>query len=888
MFKNDTQIIRKAIKVSIVLILTFTIANSYSNPHWQCLKTNNFKVFYTDSSYYQAEQVLQILEYYRPQVESFTGNTVSGLPIVLNDLGRVVNGMAHPLFTTVLLNTTSPSSSTLRYSRNWWSMVGVHEYTHILHLTKSSEFPGLLRIVFGNIMQPNMYSPLLVIEGFATYVESNLIPFQGRLQDGYFESVTGAEIYDHNFPDIITAVSAPLDVPLNSSYLFGSQFIEFLAEEYGKESLSKFFSYNGSSVFAMCSPVFPGIGIDNSAIRAFGKSLPVIWEDWKKHLRKEYSDWNMEGEKITDHGWNIQFTGYFQDIVYYSRTYPIKSGPFSIFWFNEIIAFDPKNRRSEKIISTTSNFSQPFHLKHQKLYYVVSEISTGHPNSSNLSQGMADNIRMFDLISKRDYNLFTGEIRAFSPLQDETIIYSVDKKNNFGSRVYLFEPEFKRQSLLFETEFLINEIRADKGRIVVSARKDWENFGLFELDLVQKNLVTIFDSPYYEGSVSLYGDSLFFSANIDGAYRSYCYDFSTKNISRLTENGYSDSPIYHPGEESVYYIGLNTAGKDLYRKQAIFEPIIFNRFHSASTPDFSKLNIRIEKGGYADNLKTLFPKIRFPYLYADNDDLVVGCFAIGSDAVQDFPIYSTILQANLKKKRMNFYVNIISNYLSPIQSNVFYTDLFGKAYGIEFRTSLFNKRSSGLNNVSTGIALIQELDNDQTALTPSVMSNFNWSKTKLLLQLETEIERKSQLSEFAWTLQSYLKQYIYKSEFVLDLKLMRELNNPHAELGDIRGYTLPLYGEQGIAAKSEFTFPFYSIRNGFWNPNIYCEDLFFTSFLDIAINDKWARQIALGLELHTEMKMFFGMLPLDMGLRVSRNIDDEVMVLFFIVPKLGM
>lgn len=78
--------------------------------------------------------------------------------------------------------------------------------------------------------------------------------------------------------------------------------------------------------------------------------------------------------------------------------------------------------------------------------------------------------------------------RDFEILKDSSIIYSKDKKDSFGSEIIKYDINSKEKKKLFDSEYLVDRIVSDGDRIIVSARKDWENFNIYVLDLDKQQL----------------------------------------------------------------------------------------------------------------------------------------------------------------------------------------------------------------------------------------------------------------------------------------------------------------------------------------------------------------------------------------------------------------
>ncbi|GAH93483.1 unnamed protein product, partial [marine sediment metagenome] len=173
---------------------------------WKTLKTENFTVIYNSEYYWEAIQTLQNLEYYRQGVIDLTGNNTRNIPVVIEDLGTMSNGFADPFLYNIHIFTYPPGfGSSLEGIENWYRTVSVHEYTHIAHLTKTKGFSKILTGLFGAPFQSNMYAPAWIIEGITVFSESRISPYEGRLNDGFFDSYIGARVHDNKFPSIIEA-----------------------------------------------------------------------------------------------------------------------------------------------------------------------------------------------------------------------------------------------------------------------------------------------------------------------------------------------------------------------------------------------------------------------------------------------------------------------------------------------------------------------------------------------------------------------------------------------------------------------------------------------------------------------------------------------------------
>ena len=77
----------------IIIIMLMAIPALLSAwPNYSTVGTPNFDVYYRNGWEVEAQNILQALEFSRPYVESLTGNNPGKIPVVLSDMGNMVNG----------------------------------------------------------------------------------------------------------------------------------------------------------------------------------------------------------------------------------------------------------------------------------------------------------------------------------------------------------------------------------------------------------------------------------------------------------------------------------------------------------------------------------------------------------------------------------------------------------------------------------------------------------------------------------------------------------------------------------------------------------------------------------------------------------------------------
>src|SRR5690606_33023724 len=94
--------------------------------------------------------------------------------IVLSDESDSANGSATALPYNVirLFATAPPAMSPLNDYDDWLNMLVTHEHTHIVHLDQWSGIASFVNLLLGKVYAPNHVQPRWVLEGVATWQES--------------------------------------------------------------------------------------------------------------------------------------------------------------------------------------------------------------------------------------------------------------------------------------------------------------------------------------------------------------------------------------------------------------------------------------------------------------------------------------------------------------------------------------------------------------------------------------------------------------------------------------------------------------------------------------------------------------------------------------------
>lgn len=203
--------------------------------------------------------------------------------VVLTDSVDGANGSATvvPLQIVRLQAMPPEATSTLGYFDNWmWNLI-LHEYTHILHLSRMNTVFRLANLPLGRRFAPNQQLPRWMIEGLATWQES-VQTGTGRVNSPFYEAWLRMAVWDDEVPGPGALNGVPTTWPQgNGWYLFGSYFVDWAAQQYGDAAWLEFIRRYGNRLVPF--------GINVVADDVFGADVPGLWSQWIDASRARYT-----------------------------------------------------------------------------------------------------------------------------------------------------------------------------------------------------------------------------------------------------------------------------------------------------------------------------------------------------------------------------------------------------------------------------------------------------------------------------------------------------------------------------------------------------------------------------------------------------------------------
>jgi len=863
---------------TLFLFLLLPLA-SFGQADWKDLKTDHFMVFYKPGYEFEARQALRNLEYYRPLIQRLTGNDQPPLTaVVIQDAGDYSNGLTDPLDQDIQLFTEASSALELP-NENWWATLCPHEYTHLCHLSRLHGVPAFLRDAFGNIFNPNLELPAWIDEGFAVYNESRVSHYAGRLNDGAFDAYLGVSAQEGHFPSVLKATFVPLEFPYDVYYEAGAGFHRYLAQTYGEEKLPQFYGDYGTNVLSYLSPLLPVLGLDAASKKNYkGKSIPGLWEDWKKQEQTQDYDYRPQGERLTKKGWSLEGLCLSEGHLYYQEAYPVKTGVYAAFYFNNIVERDLADGKERVVASTTSYFTAPLRIKGRKLYYAEADLKQGYANT--LNYGYLSRFHEKDLVTGEDRVLWVGQLRGFGVLSDGNLLLAQDRQGIFGSELFTLDPANGQKSKLFTLDLLVDQIVADDRRVVVTAQPAWGLYHLYQLDLKKGTVRPLVPSPFIERDPQLVGDKVLFTADFGRKYSLYEYDFQKKKLSRLTTQGYADWPALDQEKGQLYFAGMNSGGSDLYHLALKPQAFSLSKAEPSEVPSYSLDEKDVRKGDYFDDLGWLAPKVlHAPVFQFDQYDSLVGLTLAGSDALYQFD-YAALPIYDFKDNRAEVDLGLTSQFFAPWIMALEYSGIHDDSLYFQTVYPLKLGLSGGMTNLDLGLNLGLTNALTDSQFDPFVLATFAYPTTRLTALVTTPLQRVSWGADQDRTaLFGYLSllQYFPSSQLRVGVIGIEDPQNNGGVFPDIRGYSAALGGLRGIALSEDYSIPLLQIRDGLWNPSLYFQDFVLDLFSDQAFDEHGATQWSYGAEFHLETEVFNGGtgLPNDLGVRFAWNQDGE-------------
>lgn len=658
------------IKTLIISILLLGWISSVEavNPwlNWNTVESEHFQVHYADGYESYTQHVVDLSERaYQKLTIKLQWQPADKIHLIISDETDQANGYATSIpFNRSVIFIASPNSPNgLEDFDDWLNTLITHELTHVLHLDKAHGSVAGLRNVFGRqfLLFPNAYQPLWLVEGLATYYETeNVIDVAGhesalgtgRGQSTLYKMMMAVELEGGIKP--VGQVNLPLrSWPVGtSSYLYGVYFYQFLDEVYGTAAIQKLINHYSDNVIPF--------SINNNSQKVLGKNISTLWKEYENWLKIRFKHEALEQGHEMDLGHRITHSGYQKNSM------AMLSNGDVLFVDNPAFGHAKLKKIMnsgflEKSMLKEAMFKEPM-LKEKR--DVVLDISDVHTGASVNSTG--DEI----VISQ---NEFCGEYYVYSDIyifekdnEDELErltecgrYRSVDR-NHDGSKMVAIKlvKGFNYLVLLNDRGQEIDTLwSGNKGEIVTQVRMSpismemlasvfrpgsgW-NIEIFNIET--KTWLPITRDPYIDmaPSYSNNGQSILFSSERSGRYQIYKVDgpfvqreIKLKQLTNVKTGAFS--PLQLDSNSPLYYLGYHVKGYDVYKldkAEVLFEENINNALSETilvETKQLKQAELSNERS-YAV-MESMSPRWWLPHISLTEDRSEYGISTSASDAL---------------------------------------------------------------------------------------------------------------------------------------------------------------------------------------------------------------------------------------------------------------
>jgi len=439
----------------------------------------------------------------------------------------------------------------------WLKFLFIHEYTHILHLDITEGYARLTNFFFGRVLFPNAVEPWFITEGLATYSETKNHQW-GRGDDPRWDMLMRMDVLEDNVKSIDqAAVNSVLWPDGHLRYIYGVEFLEYLAETYGEERLISLAHVYGDFLFSY--------GIDGAFVYLYRKNLRMLWNEWLEHLVDKYDKQKQALGQLTEPG-----------LVTHSGYYNLKpkwaKDSNRIFFqqrnaddYPSIRVIDVRNQKENKVFEGwVSGNNLSLDPSGRKLLFTKMDTHKNYYSFNDLY--------LYDLQNRRLQRLSEGlrsDDADLSPDGSKIIFV----RNELGTKA-LMQMEMGDQGAYWlgtweaDVQYFSPRFSPDGSKIVVAK---WIPGGKQKMYLVdpstgEQDRLTAEDNLASEANPCFSGDGkyIFFDSDRSGIVNLYAFHLENKQLFKITNVlGGAMMPDASPDGKKLAYVSYSSQGYDI-------------------------------------------------------------------------------------------------------------------------------------------------------------------------------------------------------------------------------------------------------------------------------------------------------------------------------------
>ncbi len=647
MLNSPRTVLRAALGLLVAILLAAPAAARYDPAFtWTTLETPHFYIHYHQGGDKIAKRAAVIAEDVHMRLVPRIKWEPSGRThLVLVDAVDAPNGSATPIpYNLITLYITppvgEPGFGTTAYEE-WLRTLITHEYTHILHLDMVRGPTNVLRYILGRIYFPNFFEPVWMIEGLATYEETEQTS-GGRGRSPGAEMVLRMAVLENKFPYLSQAAVFPDTWPSGQvPYLFGESFTRFIGKKYGREKLAEIsenYSYYGVPWF-----------VDLNGRWTLGQWYSDLWSEWRQSLKEKYAQQRDEviaqgrssSIALTNRGYLNSYPAISPDNT--RIAYAIQNAD----EFPGIYIMNRDGTQDRKLVENTisgssSGGSLSWSPDNSGLYYTKIDIS----RNSN----MYNDIYYYDLMKRRESRI-TSDLRARDPHPSpdgKKLLFvmnrlgrtrlavitlpTADNRPATEKNVTFLSPESENQ---FETP----RYSPDGTMIAVGV---WQPGGFKDIWILDKQGNKI-DELMHDRAIdggaawSVNGKVIYFASDRTGIFNLYAYELASKKISQITNVlGGAFTPAPSPDGKTIVFSSYSATGYDIHLQSVNSSSWKTAGPYAELYPAITYADRPVEtKSSNYNPFPTLIPRFWMPsYGFSEESRDLLGFITFGQDAIE--------------------------------------------------------------------------------------------------------------------------------------------------------------------------------------------------------------------------------------------------------------
>lgn len=613
---------KRSFLIFFFLLLSYQSNSAVLYPpelEWFTAETEHFYIHY----YKGEDSVLNVVaDYseraYRILTEKYNWQPGDKIHLVMSETEDIANGMATVFpYNTVYIYLIPPEvDSVIGFYDNWLYLLIVHELTHIIQLDQARGPAEFLRNIFGRTpftlfppftAFPNALMPQWLIEGIATYEESNETA-GGRLNAALMNSMMEYAVRENRAPSIGKGNGEIIEWPWHSfPYFYGGRFYSFLSKNYGEKAITLFHEkYSGL--------FFPFL-LNYTSSKITGYSLSLLWNQWLEDEKKMYGG---AQPVISDEAKRITVNGYFNRgvrispdmrFIAYSKVNPQE--------YPSVYIFDKEKGREKRVFLRNYGSGMSWSKDSDKIYFTqLDNYNTFYTYSDLYS---------YSLSSKKINRITKGmRITEFDISPDGKTGTGILIKN--GTRTLVVVDlnsgvinELLRGSL--EEGYYNPRFSPDGKKIIFT---DWSIYGFYDIayiNLLNGEVISLPLPPAFNifPLWSHDGEAIYFSSDMDGEQSLYYYVLSQNKLYKYKG---IRRPVYefdiNENEKKVYFVGYSADGFDIYEAD-----LDISKFQEVAQEDIKgrtaleenvSENVVLKESAYS-GLKYLYPRFWMPLVF---------------------------------------------------------------------------------------------------------------------------------------------------------------------------------------------------------------------------------------------------------------------------------